>query len=126
MPVGLIDIAPTLLDYLGVPIPGSMQGFTLRPLLEHAPGDWQRPPVFMQTWQNLPRSIEREVEFIGVTDGHHKLIWNLKLNAYSLYDLDADPGERRSLIEESPPPPGTWEKFRELGGYLLGWWDLQP
>ena len=34
----LVDFAPTILDYAGAPIPGQMQGISLRPLLEQRPG----------------------------------------------------------------------------------------
>jgi arylsulfatase A-like enzyme len=122
-PVGLIDIAPTLLDYLGVPIPNTIHGFSLRPLIEGEPRRRQRPPVFLQTWQNEPKSLEREIDRIAVVHGRHKLLLDLRWNVYSLFDLYADPREKRNLLEV--PSPGSDEKFLKLGGYLLGWRDIQ-
>jgi len=40
--VELMDIAPTLLDYAGLPIPDRMQGHSLRPLLEGRADGYQR------------------------------------------------------------------------------------
>src|SRR5206468_8818875 len=38
-----IDFAPTILDFAGVPAPESMQGVSLRPLIEgKAPAEWRR------------------------------------------------------------------------------------
>ena len=121
-PVGLMDIAPTLLDYLGIPIPNSMHGFSLRGMMQGEPGSQQRPPVFMQTWQNEPKTQRRELDKLAVVKGHYKLILDARWNVFSLFDLDDDPDEQINLLEDWTEQ--THEKFLELGGYLLGWRDI--
>jgi len=44
-PVRLLDLAPTLLDFAGIPIPEEMEGVSLLPLL--AGGDVPLPPAFV-------------------------------------------------------------------------------
>jgi arylsulfatase A-like enzyme len=46
--VGMVDIAPTVLDAAGVPIPGSMQGRSALPLVEGKSEGW-RNEVFIET-----------------------------------------------------------------------------
>ena len=119
-PVGLIDIAPTLLDFVGIDIPPSMQGFSLRGLMEGTQAS--RPPVFIETWQNEPLSLARELNRIAVVDGHHKLILDLDWNLFSLFDLRSDPREKHNLLQEQPDQ--SHRRFQQLGGYLLGWRDI--
>lgn len=83
-PVGLVDVAPTLLDLAGLE-PGEppMRGRSLRPAIEGAALDDR--PVFAQTegaW-----SVRR---------GDSKLI-ALETGGFELYDLAADPRERTNL-----------------------------
>jgi len=119
-PVGLIDLAPTLLDYVGVDIPPTMQGFSLRGMLEGE--KTARPPVFIETWQNEPMSLDRELNRIAVVDDHHKLILDLDWNVFSLFDLRTDPREKHNLLQEHPDQ--VYRRFQQLGGYLLGWRDI--
>ena len=37
-----VDIAPTILDYAGISIPPSMQGKSLKPLIDHQDADWRK------------------------------------------------------------------------------------
>ena len=122
-PVGLVDIPPTLLDYLGLPIPPSMHGFSLRGTMQNEKGSLPRPPVFIETWQNEPKTIERELNRIAVIHGSHKLILDVKWNVFSLFDLGRDPREKHDLLQK--PTRRSQQKLRELGGYLLGWQDIQ-
>ena len=122
-PVGLVDVPPTLLDYLGVPIPSSMHGFSLRGMMQNERSSHSRPPVFIETWQNEPKTIERELNRIAVIHQSHKLILDVKWNVYSLFDLARDPREKHNLLAN--PTLQSQKKFRELGGYLLGWRDIQ-
>ena len=43
-----VDIYTTIADFAGIGIPEELSGLSLRPLLEDARGDWNRP-AFTQT-----------------------------------------------------------------------------
>ena len=51
---GNIDFAPTILDLAGVPIPKSMDGCTLLPLLKNPDSDIREQLAFINAWGSLP------------------------------------------------------------------------
>lgn len=118
--VGLIDVAPTILDYAGVPIPEAMQGFSLRRMVED-PDAPPHPPVYLETWRNSLKTPTRNWNLSGVVHQRWKLILDRLGRSFSLYDLAADPGERENLLERSHPE--SEERLFRLGGYLMGWED---
>ena len=88
--VGLIDVMPTVLDALGKPIPEHLVGRSLLPALRGQGADAPRAAVtgFMRGWRT-----------IGV--GSYKLVQRTLASAW-LYDVKADPGEKRDLAGERP------------------------
>jgi arylsulfatase A-like enzyme len=106
MPVDAIDLAPTVLDYLGLEIPASMQGRTLIPAIL---GEGYERPSFAGPTQ-LKGSKKEAVYYKG-----KKFVYDYKYpSAGAWYDLTADPGER------SPRPPTDPEAV-ELWDFLQGW-----
>jgi choline-sulfatase len=91
-PVGLIDLAPTILQFLDLPVPGSFQGISLLPLL----GGGASEPV---------REVYSESPY-----AHDKFGWSplraLRAGDFKyidapqpeLYDLAHDPGEDHNLV----------------------------
>lgn len=93
--IGTVNIFPTVLDYAGIPVPGSscIAGTSLRPLIEgDAPGNWQ-DAIFME--QEETRSI-RTANWL--------LMKRFGPTSYGfvdeLYDLENDPGERDNRIDD--------------------------
>ena len=93
-----IDIAPTLLDYARVPVPHSMQGESLRPLVEKSfivkwRGDW------LYEHHYGPKIISPSE---GVRTERWKYIRYVNESPVveELFDLKRDPLERRNLAEE--------------------------
>ena len=85
-----LDLVPTLLDYLEVPYPdGAFDGRSLRPLIESA------TPVNRLAYATQGRARV-------VSDGRLKLRYDIESEAYALYDLAADPGERHDLAAARP------------------------
>jgi len=84
---GLADIAPTVIDLMGLPQPGDWQG---RSLLEQ-----DRPPrtYFFAPWADL---------LFGYREGDRKYIFNASNGQYEAYDLASDPQETRNLIDQLP------------------------
>ena len=82
--VANIDIAPTLLSALGVPIPDSYQGYDLLGRASAAPAD---RVVYAETVTNAVAALQGRRKWVHWTDE----------NLWEAYDLTADPKERRNL-----------------------------
>ncbi len=93
-PVGLIDVAPTILDFLHVPAPASFEGISLLGALKDL--------------ESVPRAVYSESVY-----AHDAFGWAplraLRVGKYKyiqapkpeLYDLAADPGERLNLLSKN-------------------------
>jgi arylsulfatase A-like enzyme len=89
--VYLLDIFPTLCELSGVPVPASVEGQSLVPVLQQgAPG---RDSLYL-AYKELHR---------GVRTSRHKLIEYVVQGRHSmtqLFDLQADPAETRNLAND--------------------------
>jgi arylsulfatase len=103
-----IDIAPTMLDLMGLPGDPAMEGISFAPLLR---GESSVAPIefAVAEWQDL---------IYAVSDGRHKLIYNdqhvhtrkspyasvpgaaFRIDCIEAYDLEADPHEQVNLLKE--------------------------
>ena len=129
-----IDIAPTLLDYAGIVAPRSMQGRSLRPLIEgRTPPDWRKSVYYSyyeNSWALLAgkdKSAQSDPSFQyltphrvgphrGVRTATHKLIeYYSDAGYWELFDLTKDPNELKNLYGQ----PGTERITRELKEELL-------
>jgi arylsulfatase A-like enzyme len=90
--VQAIDIAPTVLDFLGMPRPGVFQGRSFLPLLrgeEDGPAD-TGVAYIKGNWKYVIR-----------TD-RWKLFWNAREDRMQLFDLETDPAESVDLAARRP------------------------
>jgi arylsulfatase A-like enzyme len=87
--VRLIDVLPTVLDAVGLPIPEHAQGVSLLPLLE---GGRAPPEVLMSSWS------KRKLQSLRL--GDWKLV--VRPDGEELYDLSRDPAERTDLSGREP------------------------
>jgi phosphoglycerol transferase MdoB-like AlkP superfamily enzyme len=95
----LIDIAPTLLELLGLPVPRAYEG---RSFLGPEPG--------------AARFFADQVTFLaGVRSGPWKLVHDLDTGRSKLFDLRSDPGEQLDL---SAGEPG---RTAELTAHVRAW-----
>lgn len=109
-----IDLAPTFLDLAGLPIPASVQGRSLVPLLRgQTPGDW-RTSVYYRYYHDPGH--HNTAAHLGVRTATHKLIYYWKKNAYEMFDLTGDPYEQHNLLyaPEEANKPEIAAKFAEL------------
>jgi arylsulfatase A-like enzyme len=112
--VANIDWAPTFLDLAGVPIPASMQGRSLVPLLRgESPANW--PTTLYYRYYHDP-GHHNTAAHLGVRTATHKLIHYWKQNAYEMFDLTKDPAEQHNLLfnEAEARQPAIAAKFAEL------------
>ena len=107
-----VDVAPTILDLCGVPVPPEMEGKSWAPFLLGKGEPVQRDFVVSQecTWQ-MKWCIRTE---------NHKLILAREPDFYNtpmkeLYDLQADPEELHNIAEQEP------ERVRYLENKLEEW-----
>ncbi|WP_372350919.1 sulfatase-like hydrolase/transferase [Streptomyces sp. KL116D] len=99
-PVSHIDIAPTVLRHLGLAVPELMPGTALQDALAD-PAVRVNDAVFVEfgRYEVDHDGFGGFQPMRGVFDGTYKLVVNL-LSGDELYDLAADPGELRNLIDE--------------------------
>lgn len=106
--VGGLDVAPTVLDLAGVPVPGSWEGRSLRRAMESGVSDGR--PVVAETrvrdglWQRAVRTDRWKV--IAIDDFGRP---------DEVYDLVADPGETDDLVRAGRSLP---QEVRNLMRHL--------
>ncbi|MDX2153717.1 MAG: sulfatase [Bryobacteraceae bacterium] len=107
-----LDFAETFLDYAGVKPPASMQGCSLRSLLEgKTPRDW-RQSMYYRYWMHL--ADHYVPAHYGVRTARYKLIYfygqplgtrgglaEPKPPYWELFDLQKDPREMRSVYHDA-------------------------
>lgn len=109
-PIGLQDLAPTMLDLAGATIPGDMHGQSLRPLfLDEEAGGW-RDDYYIQNITHVSRIEQRSIrtaqwKLIASDNGQHEL-----------YDLRVDPEEELNVYL-TPRDDGGFERFKHYPDY---------
>jgi arylsulfatase A-like enzyme/Tfp pilus assembly protein PilF len=101
----LVDLAPTMLDVLGVAPPSTFEGGSLLPSVNGAATE--RPSAYIEAMDaNLTRNW---APLTGLISGRYKLI---DLPIPELYDLSSDPGEGTNLFARNPERARTLEALR--------------
>lgn len=112
--VSNIDLAPTFLDLAGLPVPDSMQGRSIAPLLRgESPADWRK--TFYYRYYHSPGHHNTAAHY-GVRSATHKLIYYWDKKAYELFDLVKDPTEQHNLLfsQSDSETPEIQKVFSEL------------
>jgi arylsulfatase A-like enzyme len=104
-----VDVAPTLLELAGEKVPESMHGRSLAPLLRGRETAWRKDWLYEYFEFPGPHSVRKNR---GVRTERWKLIHYFEApEEWELYDLQADPGERRNLADD-PAHAGTRAELR--------------
>jgi arylsulfatase A-like enzyme len=119
-PVETIDIAPTVLDFLGLPPEPAFQGVSLWD--EVSPGRRQTPEPDTTVDGSAPPALETRPAFSSHRTGSCVRTNRWKYieqdgdpGTAELYDLETDPGETANLITAEPA------MAHELGALLAAW-----
>jgi arylsulfatase A-like enzyme len=99
-PVSLLDVAPTVLDLFGLPIPGELMGASLAPYFrgDHLPSG---RPIFMEN---------RSAYALLFADGYKAIIEPTRKRE-ALYHLPTDPGELENLVDLQPEKAARYLEF---------------
>ncbi len=108
--VELRDVMPTLLEAAGVPLPGTMDGRSLVPLLEKPDANWRK---YIHGEHCTCYSEEQEMQY--VTDGKRKFIWLPRIGVEQFFNLEADPGECSNRVDD----PACADEVARWRGYLI-------
>lgn len=111
---------PTVLELAELPVPDSVEGSSMVPLIGADAGVGWRTHVHAEQSQGP----------IGpwqcVTDGHHKYAWCTLSGDEYFFDLDADPQERHNLVgsPESVAELARWRarlvaELRDRDGFVV-------
>lgn len=109
--VELRDIMPTLLDAAGAPIPATVDGQSVLPLMQTPATDW-RPYIHGEHCTCYHPAQEMQY----VTDGRRKFIWLPRIHQEQFFDLTIDPQECHNLIDD----PARQAEIATWRGYLIG------
>ena len=110
-PVMLINLTPTILEFAGVDLPDGewMQGRSLLPRLLGEPAGGDAPNYAYSEagygrqgfWQRIVRDGKYKFVY-ALEGGAQRWVTGEVGNAFALFDLEADPGETRNLVDELP------------------------
>ncbi|MBI3972407.1 MAG: arylsulfatase [Chloroflexi bacterium] len=124
LPVGLQDVMPTLLDVAEVPIPETVTGRSVLPLMrgEVPAGGWRD---VLHGEHSKKYFDEESMHYL--TDGRMKYVWYSQTGDELLFDLDRDPQELHNLLFEPDAAAhvAPWHRrlIRELRGRPEGFTD---
>ena len=99
-PVQNVDYAPTFLDFAGLPMRDTIQGRSLRAVVDdgEAPADW-REDIYYHYYE-YPGFHSVRAHYGVRTDRYKLMRFYGDINAWEFYDLETDPGEMHNRIDD--------------------------
>jgi arylsulfatase A-like enzyme len=110
--VSQTDLAPTVLDLLGLKPPAWMDGRSVKDALKNPP--METGAKFSMNLSHWGDPADCYTRSIAAIRGAHKLIYYIELDRYEMFDLRRDPGEEDNLADKEP------ELFQSLKKELAG------
>ncbi|MDR2388172.1 MAG: sulfatase [Tannerellaceae bacterium] len=110
-----VDIAPTILDYLGLEKAPQMVGYSFLPLLRGEETAWRSRIFYEYYWEH---EFPQTPTMHGVRTDRYKYIrYHGVWDTNEFYDLQDDPAEMHNLIAD----PERQELIRQLNHDLYNW-----
>ncbi len=110
-----LDIAPTLLEAAGVPVPADMQGISILPLLKSNKVKG-RQTIYYHYYENGEHAVSPH---FGIRTKRYKLIrFYTRVNCWELYDLEKDPSEMNNLFGKKGYEKITQQLKKELNDLI--------
>ena len=104
----LVDVMPTVLELVGLPVPEDLDGRSLAPLVLGEREQLEPRPAFAEL-RTLDPVCRDEHLSIDCWKGAHsvqtdrfKLVRSVDGSTEELYDLESDPGETRNVAADHP------------------------
>lgn len=121
-PVQLLDLAPTILAYVGVPPRSDMRGTSLLPFLK---GEAPYPgrAIFYETYPGAAPQVEGAEKmltrpiWVGYRQAGEKLMFNVRYQKWEKYNLGNDPAELTNLVKLRDPA------FLRESDLLMAWFQ---
>ncbi len=114
-----IDLFPTLAEIAGASLPSGVKldGRSLMPLLNGQGADWPDRMLFTHVGR-WPKGEAAQSKYwrCAVRSTRYHMVNPTKENHWELYDMQADPGEKRNIAAEHP------EVVREMDAAYDKWW----
>ncbi len=108
-PVAAVDLAPTLVELVGAPVPRSFRGRSLLPAIAG-----QTLPARPLYGELMPATAWPHHASMMI-DGDKKVIHRVSERRWELYDLARDPGEKHNLSDD----PGQRAAFDRMRAMLM-------
>jgi N-acetylglucosamine-6-sulfatase len=89
-----IDLAPTVLDIAGIPVPSNMEGRAITPLLRGIRAPWRKAWLY-EYFKDFPYQVP---EMKAVRTDRYKYIKYQGRKPAELFDIISDPREKKNLI----------------------------
>jgi arylsulfatase len=123
--VEYVDLAPTLLDAVGLPRQPGMQGRSLWPLLSGAADlDRHRADVYCEYYNAMPWHTDPAAQATMVRTDAYKLVAVHGQDTGELYDLRVDPGERHNRWHDTELAAVKTDLLRRLCDRMA--WTVDP
>ncbi len=107
-----IDYAPTFLDIAGVQVPLSMQGLSLKKILENPAAQLPRKSLYYHFYEF--KGAHTVLQHYGVRTDRYKLLYFYTVDEWQLFDLQKDPAELNNLANSQNHQSVLFEMKKEL------------
>jgi len=101
--VELVDLHPTLADICGIEPPRSLDGISMKPLLDNPQAEWSKSAL-TQVTHGTPNAAAGAPSIVGRsirTERYRFTEWNNGDQGTELYDHDADPRELKNVAADA-------------------------
>lgn len=100
--VRMLDVMPTILDFVGIESPARLEGVSLKPLMLGEGEVAAEPGVLLPPGFSYSEAMLYGTEKKCVTAYPWKVIYDMGTGQTMMFNLDSDPGELDDLAESKP------------------------